>query len=200
MFYNGCLTIVIQRAFREFVYSTRDRPIVRAKISTVASRSQSIFASFVGGIIGEASPYNKKKSYKGLDGAFATFQFLIPVAIAGGFKAYEIVIAEGKSSWCRDFCDMRSPEFDNFKLIEKAKKMGNVDLALFVMYDFYRHCVGLAVGSGVAYLLIGTNSGEAAEIEEEWMKKQQLLKRNEELLEKCMGYYGITSAKRPQSS
>ncbi|KAG7576110.1 hypothetical protein ISN45_Aa03g005430 [Arabidopsis thaliana x Arabidopsis arenosa] len=110
------------------------------------------------------------------------------------------VISERKSSGCRDFCDMRSPEFDNFKLIEKAKKMGNVDLALFVMYDFYRHCVGLAVGSGVAYLLIGTNSGEAAEIEEEWMKKQQLLKRNEELLEKCMGYYGITSAKRPQSS
>ncbi|CAH8259423.1 unnamed protein product [Arabidopsis lyrata] len=104
----------------------------------------------------------------------------------------------GKSFGCRDFSAARNHQEDD--VIEKAKKMGNVDLALFVLYDFCRHSVGLAVGSGAAYLLIGTNSGEAAEIEEEWMEKQQLLKRNEELLEKCMGYYGITSAKRPQSS
>ncbi|CAE5966213.1 unnamed protein product [Arabidopsis arenosa] len=92
-FYDGCLTMLTQRTFREFEYSTRESPRVSAKISEVAMRPQNVFASFASGIIGEDSPYIKMKSYKGLDGAFASFRFLIPVVIAGGFKAYKMCIS-----------------------------------------------------------------------------------------------------------
>lgn len=72
-----------------------DQMCILAKISEVATHSQNVFASFAGGIIGEDSPYSKMKSYKGLDGAFASFRFrfLIPVVIAGSFKAYEMYIS-----------------------------------------------------------------------------------------------------------